>query len=118
MYWGVLIQETFFLFVFSYETPANAPRNMSMLGWGATPLVTPKFDPRLPVTPANQRRPKPDEVAMSLAGSPLNVDRKTVGAFFISSTCSKYKRVNLMKYHPEQLNVHNLNLKHSSPLSL
>lgn len=64
--------------VFSYETPANGPRNMSVLGWGATPLVTPKFDPRLPMTPGTQRRPKADEIAMSLAGSPLKVDRKTV----------------------------------------
>ncbi|KAL4231370.1 Cell division cycle associated 8 [Mactra antiquata] len=54
----------------SFVTPAMQ-RTMSEMGWGATPLVTPKFDPRLPQTPANARRLKPGEVGLSLAGSPL-----------------------------------------------
>lgn len=38
----------------------------------ATPLITPKFDPRLYQTPAVQRRvPKPGEVIISMEGSPL-----------------------------------------------
>ncbi|XP_045193435.1 borealin-like [Mercenaria mercenaria] len=57
----------------NFITPA-AQRNFATTGWGATPLVTPKFDPRLPITPANSRKVKPGEVAMSLAGSPLNVE--------------------------------------------
>ncbi|KAH3778533.1 borealin-like [Dreissena polymorpha] len=60
----------------SFVTPAAGSRNMSMLGWGATPMVTPKFDPRLPITPAMKRNVKPDELIMSMAGSPVNIDRK------------------------------------------
>jgi len=51
---------------------------MSMLGWGATPMVTPKFDPRLPFTPASKRPATQEENVMSMAGSPISVDRKTV----------------------------------------
>lgn len=36
-----------------------------------TPMVTPKFDPRLPVTPALLREPKAGERIMSLSGSPI-----------------------------------------------
>jgi len=36
-----------------------------------TPLVTPKFDPRLPLTPALLREPKAGERIMSLSGSPI-----------------------------------------------
>lgn len=36
-----------------------------------TPMVTPKFDPRLPVTPALLREPKVGESIMSLNGSPI-----------------------------------------------
>ncbi|XP_060564475.1 borealin-like [Ruditapes philippinarum] len=60
----------------SYITPASQ-RNIATTGWGATPLVTPKFDPRLPITPANSRRLKPGEVVMSLAGSPVNAENNS-----------------------------------------
>ncbi|KAF2353287.1 Cell division protein borealin [Trinorchestia longiramus] len=41
---------------------------------GSQLLVTPKFDPRLPLPPNTQlRRPLPREVPMSLTGSPLSV---------------------------------------------
>lgn len=36
-----------------------------------TPMVTPKFDPRLPLTPALLREPKAGERIMSLSGSPI-----------------------------------------------
>lgn len=36
-----------------------------------TPLVTPKFDPRLPLTPALLREPRAGERIMSLSGSPI-----------------------------------------------
>ncbi|XP_052817385.1 borealin-like [Mya arenaria] len=62
----------------SFVTPALAgSRNMSVLGWGATPMVTPKFDPRLPVTPAMKRQMQPDETLMSMAGSPVDPGRRT-----------------------------------------
>lgn len=57
----------------NYVTPATQ-RNLAVTGWGATPLVTPKFDPRLPITPANARRLKPGEIGVSLAGSPLAME--------------------------------------------
>ncbi|WAR13458.1 BORE1-like protein [Mya arenaria] len=61
-----------------FVTPALAgSRNMSVLGWGATPMVTPKFDPRLPVTPAMKRQMQPDETLMSMAGSPVDPGRRT-----------------------------------------
>lgn len=60
----------------SFVTPAMQ-RNIATTGWGATPLVTPKFDPRLPITPANSRQVKPGEVVMSLAGSPVNVENNS-----------------------------------------
>ncbi|XP_050398261.1 borealin [Patella vulgata] len=50
-------------------TPAG--RTMSSAGW-ATPLITPKFDPRLPFTPGLVRDPKPGERILSMAGSPIN----------------------------------------------
>lgn len=51
------------------ETPAQFG-GPSHMGW-ETPLITPKFDPRLPMTPATARGPKPHEQMMSLAGSPV-----------------------------------------------
>lgn len=36
-----------------------------------TPMVTPKFDPRLPLTPALLREPRAGERIMSLSGSPI-----------------------------------------------
>lgn len=51
-----------------YYTPVN--RGLSAAGW-ETPLITPKFDPRLPVTPAQMRDARPGEVYMSLGGSPI-----------------------------------------------
>ncbi|PIK34480.1 putative borealin-like [Apostichopus japonicus] len=52
-----------------FETPANSV-NFSYQGYD-TPFMTPKFDPRLPVTPAMARQPKKGEVLMSFAGSPV-----------------------------------------------
>ncbi|KAK3799585.1 hypothetical protein RRG08_053213 [Elysia crispata] len=54
-----------------YATPAAG---QTRGGWGATPAVTPKFDPRLPITPDNIREMKPGERLMSIAGSPVKVD--------------------------------------------
>lgn len=59
----------------SFVTPI-APREMSVLPWGSTPFVTPKFDPRLPITPANKRKVLPGEVVMSLAGSPVSPETR------------------------------------------
>lgn len=59
-----------------YATPAN---RLGRGVWGATPLITPKFDPRLPVTPDNIREMKPGERLMSMAGSPV-CERKTAVA--------------------------------------
>lgn len=56
-----------------YITPAMQ-RSMQCLDWGATPAVTPKFNPRLPITPGLKRQPKPGEILMSLAGSPIEVE--------------------------------------------
>ncbi|RUS90300.1 hypothetical protein EGW08_001898 [Elysia chlorotica] len=64
-----------------YATPAAG--GFTRGGWGATPAVTPKFDPRLPITPDNIREMKPGERLMSIAGSPVQVNggrRKAVGA--------------------------------------
>ncbi|KAK2162181.1 hypothetical protein LSH36_102g04000 [Paralvinella palmiformis] len=60
------------------ETPAHRGEP-SQCGWD-TPLITPKFDPRLPITPAMTRRPKVGEIFLSLAGSPIaaDVDRSTI----------------------------------------
>lgn len=52
-----------------FQTPAN--RTLADAGWSNTPLVTPKFDPRVPLTPADARRAKPGEILMSLDGSPV-----------------------------------------------
>lgn len=41
------------------------------VAYGHTPIVTPKFDPRLPLTPALLREPKAGERIMSLSGSPI-----------------------------------------------
>ncbi|KAK3608059.1 hypothetical protein CHS0354_031047 [Potamilus streckersoni] len=51
-----------------FRTPGYQP--LGMTGW-ETPIVTPKFDPRLPITPALARKANPGEVCMSLAGSPI-----------------------------------------------
>ncbi|KAI0219974.1 Borealin [Lamellibrachia satsuma] len=58
-------------------TPA-CNQSASTKGW-ETPLVTPRFDPRLPMTPAMMRKPKPGErvITMSMAGSPLTNGPKT-----------------------------------------
>ncbi|XP_011445194.2 borealin [Magallana gigas] len=53
-----------------FQTPAN--RTLADAGWSNTPLVTPKFDPRVPLTPADARRAKPGEILMSLDGSPVH----------------------------------------------
>ncbi|KAH9514341.1 hypothetical protein Btru_028806 [Bulinus truncatus] len=45
--------------------------------WGQTPLITPKFNPFLPLTPENERDIKPGERLMSLAGSPVRPFGKT-----------------------------------------
>ncbi|XP_077982445.1 borealin-like [Glandiceps talaboti] len=57
----------------SFITPAvhTGRHNAITAGWD-TPAITPKFDPRLPVTPAVLREPKAGERIMSLAGSPLS----------------------------------------------
>ncbi|XP_078380728.1 borealin-like isoform X2 [Oculina patagonica] len=41
------------------------------VAYSNTPMVTPKFDPRLPLTPALLREPKAGERIMSLSGSPI-----------------------------------------------
>ncbi|VDI01693.1 Borealin, partial [Mytilus galloprovincialis] len=51
-----------------YFTPVN--RGLAAAGWD-TPMITPKFDPRLPVTPTQMRDAKPGEQYMSLGGSPI-----------------------------------------------
>lgn len=45
--------------------------SLKATGW-ETPLITPKFDPRLPCTPAMLREAKPGERIMSMAGSPIS----------------------------------------------
>ncbi|CAG5120961.1 unnamed protein product [Candidula unifasciata] len=55
-----------------FMTPVS---KMSQPLWGPTPLVTPKFDPTLPVTPENSREAKPGERFMSMAGSPILVTK-------------------------------------------
>ncbi|XP_022335659.1 borealin-like [Crassostrea virginica] len=52
-----------------FQTPAN--RTLADAGWCNTPLVTPKFDPRVPLTPADTRRARPGEILMSMDGSPV-----------------------------------------------
>lgn len=52
-----------------FETPANTA-SLSQLGYD-TPFMTPKFDPRLPITPAMARLPKRGEHLMSKTGSPV-----------------------------------------------
>ncbi|KAL3860835.1 hypothetical protein ACJMK2_010899 [Sinanodonta woodiana] len=54
-----------------FKTPGYQP--LGMTGWD-TPLITPKFNPRLPITPALARKANPGEVCMSLAGSPIMAD--------------------------------------------
>lgn len=49
-----------------FATPA-----VREIPYSNTPMVTPKFDPRLPVTPALLREPKVGESIMSLNGSPI-----------------------------------------------
>ncbi|KAK0058675.1 borealin [Biomphalaria pfeifferi] len=49
-------------------TPCNSTTRSV---WGQTPLITPKFNPYLPITPENERDIKPGERLMSLAGSPV-----------------------------------------------
>ncbi|XP_041376110.1 borealin-like [Gigantopelta aegis] len=44
-------------------------------GWD-TPLITPKFDPRLPFQSHNSRDPKPGERLVSLQGSPVAISNK------------------------------------------
>ncbi|XP_061196341.1 borealin-like [Saccostrea echinata] len=58
-----------------YMTPVN--RTLADAGWSNTPLVTPKFDPRVPLTPAETRRAKPGEILMSLDGSPVQSNSHT-----------------------------------------
>ncbi|BFZ22373.1 hypothetical protein BsWGS_25412 [Bradybaena similaris] len=53
-----------------FMTPANT---VSQSTWGPTPLITPKFNPNLPVTPENIRDAKPGDKFMSWAGSPIRV---------------------------------------------
>ncbi|XP_060077992.1 borealin-like [Ylistrum balloti] len=51
------------------KTPAMG-RSMAATGW-ETPLVTPKFDPRLPMTGNMKRAARPGEIIMSMGGSPI-----------------------------------------------
>jgi len=51
-------------------TPLNT---LNRNQWGQTPLITPKFNPNLPQTPDNSRRPKRGERLMSITGSPVSV---------------------------------------------
>ncbi|KAK3082688.1 hypothetical protein FSP39_002643 [Pinctada imbricata] len=51
-----------------FKTPMH--RSIQQMGF-ETPLITPKFDPRLPVTPQVMRKQKDMEVVLSLGGSPL-----------------------------------------------
>ncbi|XP_071085384.1 borealin-like isoform X1 [Haliotis cracherodii] len=52
-----------------YRTPSQ--RSMAASGW-ETPLITPKFDPKLPYTPAGVRDPRPGERLLSITGSPVS----------------------------------------------
>ncbi|XP_046552880.1 borealin-like isoform X2 [Haliotis rubra] len=52
-----------------YRTPSQ--RSMATSGW-ETPLITPKFDPKLPYTPAGVRDPRPGERLLSITGSPVS----------------------------------------------
>lgn len=56
------------------QTPAAS--SMSKTAIWATPAVTPKFDPRLPITPAipGARPFQEGEPVMSIRGSPLLID--------------------------------------------
>lgn len=61
------------------QTPANTTRPvMSMM----TPLITPKFDPRLYQT-AVKRLPKPEEVLVSMDGSPIMNSNDTNNTFVL-----------------------------------
>ncbi|XP_022080520.1 borealin-like [Acanthaster planci] len=62
-----------------FVTPATKMgKSGAVLSSWDTPMVTPKFDPRLPVTPATcvMRDPRRGETIISLAGSPINVPSK------------------------------------------
>lgn len=58
-----------------FETPAANKGKAGLMQAGLnlnTPMVTPKFDPRLPVTPACLREAKRGETIMSMSGSPIS----------------------------------------------
>ncbi|XP_072024656.1 uncharacterized protein [Amphiura filiformis] len=56
-----------------YETPASNTGKTGLINAGLnTPMVTPKFDPRLPLTPAVMREAKPSETIISMSGSPIS----------------------------------------------
>ena len=93
------------------ETPAS--RAMGGAGW-ETPLITPKFDPRLmsadwffarqrlfamtclfgfrlPVTPGVGRRARPGEVVMSTQGSPIIASRDDISEPSLCITLDKQR---------------------------
>lgn len=59
------------------KTPANQTADRDKF-WGDTPLITPKFDPRLPFAAHRGRAPKVGERIMSLAGSPISIAKNEV----------------------------------------
>ena len=59
------------------------PVNQSTSLLAENTLITPKFDPRLPVPPSTLRKPKLGEIAVSLRGSPLQTGGKVRDCFSI-----------------------------------
>jgi hypothetical protein len=56
----------------SLITPAHASNHrLDMMG-GATPFITPKFNTRTPLSRTVSRAARPNEILVSLSGSPVN----------------------------------------------
>jgi hypothetical protein len=84
----------------SLMTPAVQPHPSSTLMM-TTPMVLPKFDPKLYQTPAVLKRvPKPDEVVMSIDGSPILMssteESGTLDAFVVP--IDKFKSIVVRDY--------------------
>jgi hypothetical protein len=57
----------------SLITPAHAQNHrLDMMMGGATPFITPKFNTRTPLSRTVSRAARPNEILVSLSGSPVN----------------------------------------------
>ncbi|XP_064599120.1 borealin-like isoform X2 [Liolophura sinensis] len=85
-----------------FRTPARGPTSTV---WD-TPLITPKFDPKLPTTPEGERKPRPGERLVSMDGSPVCFDKDQSSVI----TLAVGKRTLVLPDIPDDLSLDQLSI--------